>query len=90
MRIIAGLHCGRATISLGTQDNSEIAACTYQIDLDTHEWKKTLREYIHHWEDLYFQALKNYEDMVSIFEKSHPFPHDLMMLWSMTDRLNKS
>jgi hypothetical protein len=32
-RVIAGLRCGRATVSLGTHDASKISACTYQLDL---------------------------------------------------------
>ncbi len=90
MRISAGLHCGRATISLGTQDNSEIAACTYQMNLNTDGWEKRLRAYINDWQSLYYKSIKNYTDMANAFAQAHPFPHDLMTLWSITDRLNKS
>ncbi|QSH40341.1 hypothetical protein P0136_00170 [Lentisphaerota bacterium ZTH] len=87
MRIFAGLYCGRATVSLGTNDNSEIAACCYQLDIDNSDWVDQLKDYVENYRYYYETALNNYNIMAEKFEKEHPFPHDIFELWGITDNL---
>lgn len=87
MRIVAALHCGRATVSLGTQDDSEIAACTYQVDINNPNWLLNLNEYAENWDALYRTALGNYKNMIEEFERLHKFPHDMFEFWAITDRI---
>jgi len=53
MRIIATLRCERATVSLATRGDSEIAACTYQISLKDRKWQQMLRHSLDNWQTLY-------------------------------------
>ncbi|MFH1153451.1 MAG: hypothetical protein V1793_06535 [Pseudomonadota bacterium] len=85
MRIIASLRCGRATVSVGTQDDSRIAACTYQLRLDTGDWQELLRACVADWRGLYRNAWEAYNAMAEDFEASLGFPHDLFDYWAMTD-----
>lgn len=87
MRIVAALRCGRATVSLGTCDDSKIAACTYQLDISRGDWVKTLREHIDHWADLYRMAHANYSRMSDEFAHARCFPHDLLEYWAITDSI---
>jgi hypothetical protein len=87
MRIIAGLRCGRATVSLGTNDTSRIAACTYQLALDRPDWKKELRNYVANWTTAYEKMYDAYCQLAKDFELEHPFPKDMMEFWAITDRV---
>ncbi|GGB12356.1 hypothetical protein GCM10011491_45280 [Brucella endophytica] len=87
MRILAALRCGRATVSLGTKDISEMAKCTYQIDLDKDDWKDVLKSHVGNWRGLYEEAHSNYTAMADDFARRHPFPHDIMEFWALTNRL---
>ncbi|GLU30209.1 hypothetical protein WKR88_22245 [Trinickia caryophylli] len=87
MRIVAALRCGRATVSLGTCDQSKIAACTYQIDISRDDWTSVLRAHVDQWRTLYRTAFEDYAHMADSFERERRFPHDLFDFWAMTDRL---
>ncbi|MBR0962703.1 hypothetical protein JQ554_01325 [Bradyrhizobium diazoefficiens] len=86
MRIIAGLRCGRATVSIGTNDTSRIAACTFQVDLNEH-WQEKLGSYITGWSSAYDEMYEGYCGLVKDFETQNPFPHDLIEYWAITDRV---
>lgn len=87
MRIIAALRCGRATVSLGTQDKSEIAACCEQLDLAQPDWLLQLQAMRDDSKELYRKSHANYMEMAKKFEIAHPFPHDVFEFWAITDRL---
>ena len=87
MRVIAALRCGRATVSLGTRDNSEISNCCFQLDLSSERWTEQLRQSTSEWKFLYKSAHEDYMTMKTRFEISHPFPHDMLEFWAITDRL---
>jgi hypothetical protein len=87
MRIIAALRCGRATVSLGTNDASRIAACTYQLDLQSSTWKDELKAYVTDWATAYDRMYEGYCRLAEDFEREHPFPHDMMEYWAITDGL---
>lgn len=89
MRVIAALHSGRATVSLGTKDDSQIAACCYQLDISDQQWLDELKESISNRISLYNAAYDNYTLMAEKFECSHSFPHDMLEFWAITDRLAK-
>lgn len=89
MRILGGLRCGRATVSIGTRDDSQISACCRQLDIRESTWVEELREWIRHWPSLYRTALDQYLQMTEKFYLIHGFPHDLFILWTVTDRLTR-
>jgi len=86
-RIAAALRSGRATVSLGTNDNSKISACTYQLDLDDEQWPEILKEYIENWSLLYKTAHENYTSMAIEYEQLKGFPHDMLEYWAITDQI---
>lgn len=85
MRIIAGLRCGRATVSLGTSDTSRIASCTYQLSRENASWKGVLKDYVANWIPAFDEMYERYCELVKDFEQAHPFPHDAMEYWAVTD-----
>ena len=87
MRIVAALRCGRATVSIGTSDKSEIAACTYQLGLDHQGWKDELKAHVADWTTAYDTMYEGYCQLAREFEQKHPFPHDMMEFWAITDRV---
>ncbi|MBV8892407.1 hypothetical protein [Bradyrhizobium sp.] len=87
MRVIAALRCGRATVSLGTDDTSRIAACTYQLDIRDSHWKEGLKAYVAGWPLAYEKAYEAYCRLTRDFERECPFPHDMMEYWAITDRV---
>lgn len=87
MRIIAALRCGRATVSLGTKDDSLIAACCYQLDINDQAWLDVLKEFVGNGTSLYRAAYDNYLLMAKEFERSRGFPHDMLEFWAITDRI---
>lgn len=89
MRIIAALRCGRATVSLGTKDESRIAACCYQLDIANQGWPKELNEFVGNGASLYRDAYENYASMAKEYERSCSFPHDMLEFWAITDRMPK-
>ncbi len=88
MRVVAGLQTGRATISLGTHDTSQIASCCTQLDIREHDWVSKIKEYVDDWKSLYLRDLLNYSIMAKKFEETRPFPHDVFEYWSVTDRVS--
>lgn len=87
MRIIAGLQTGRATISLGTSDNSCIASCCTQVDMHEHNWTSKVKKCVEDWKSMYHRNVVNYSIMAKQFESEKPFPHDVFEYWSVTDRV---
>ena len=87
MRVMAALRCGRATVSLGTHDTSRIAACTYQLDLHDPGWKDELKTHVADWATAYQKMYEGYCRMAADFEQTHPFPHDMIEYWAVTDRV---
>ncbi|WP_373237135.1 hypothetical protein [Cohaesibacter celericrescens] len=88
MRILAALRCGRATVSLDTFDTCEMAKCTYQLGIDNEDWMLELKSYSEDWRGMYDRAYDNYVDMAETFEREHPFPHDMIDFWAITDHLS--
>lgn len=88
MRIINALRCGRATVSVGTHDDSKIAACTYQLDMSDQGWPDILTDYVENWSSLYQTAHENYTSMASEYEQLKGFPHDILEYWAITDQIN--
>jgi hypothetical protein len=87
MRVIAGLQCGRATISLGTKDTSRISQCCEQLDISKDDWMSTLLEMTANWKQAYRMSLDRYNAMALDFEQEQVFPHDVLDCWGVTDRL---
>ncbi|MCP3966403.1 MAG: hypothetical protein GY750_13680 [Lentisphaerae bacterium] len=88
MRIFAGLYCGRASVSIATNDNSEISSCCYQLNINNPDWLDQLRHYIDNYKLYYEEAHSNYMAMAERFQQESPFPHDLFEIWSITDNLS--
>ena len=88
MRVIAGLRCGRATVSLGTNDDCKIASCCSQLDIGREDWPDQLTGRIEDWQHLYRSAYESYMSMASDFGREKGFPHDLFEYWAITDRLS--
>lgn len=86
MRILAALRCGRATVSLGTADNSKISACCIQLDITQVDWLDKLREYAFQWDKTYHLTIENYEAMVVAFEYEKPFPNDVFDYWAVIEQ----
>lgn len=89
MRIVAALRCGRATVSIGTKDDSQIAACCHQLDTSDQRWPDELKESVSNWDLLYKTGYDNYMLMAEKFEHSRGFPHDMLEFWAITDRVAK-
>ena len=87
MRVIAALRSGRATVSLGTNDTSQIAACCPQLDITVQNWLGVLNEHVRNWRSLYRTAYEGYTRMADEFEREHAFPHDAFEYWAITDRV---
>lgn len=87
MRIISALRCGRATVSLGTNDESRIAACCYQLDINDKKWVDMLGGFMENGASLYRTSYDNYTLMANDFERSCGFPHDMLEFWAITDRI---
>ena len=88
MRIVAGLQTGRPTVSVGTSDASEISSCCTQVDGNEKDWIIALQRCVADWKSLYRRDIENYSVMAEAFEKGHPFPHDVLEYWSITDRVS--
>lgn len=84
MRIIAALHCGRATVSIATEDKSWIARCCYQ--LKETDWEQHLGEMIDDWQGAYATAYENYEQMRQDFLSERGFPSDLFEYWALLEK----
>lgn len=85
MRIIAALRCGRATVSLGTQDGSEIAKCCVQMDVRNPEFLAELQDMVSRGEAVFETAFQNYHAMADAFLRAHAFPTDFFDYWSVTE-----
>jgi hypothetical protein len=88
MRVIAALRCGRATISLGTMDDSKIAACCTQLDIEGADWVDALYDHVQKWESLYYRSVENFAVMADSYEKEVGFPHDLFDYWTIVECLS--
>ena len=84
MRIIAALHCGRATVSIATGDSSWISRCCYQ--LPESEWELRLGEVIGDWKGAYITAYEHYDEMRQDFVSEHGFPSDLFEYWALLEK----
>lgn len=85
MRVIAGLKCGRATVSINTSDTSEISRCVLQIDASDRDWANGLMPIVDNWLNVYIEAFEKYSDLVVNFREKHSFPHEVMEYWAITD-----
>ena len=85
MRIIAALRCGRATVSLGTNDASQIAACCLQLDITQLGWELRLRDMISQPGEMFRKMLAQYHVMAEAFAAAHPFPLDFFEYWAITE-----
>lgn len=85
MRIIAALRCGRATISLGTKDVSQIAACCLQLDITQPGWELRLCDLTLQPCELFRKMLAQYHAMAETFAAAHPFPRDFFEYWAITE-----
>jgi hypothetical protein len=88
MRIIAALRCGRATISIGTMDDSKMAACCTQLDIEGADWVDTLCGQVENWESLYDRSVESYGEMADAYVKKVGFPHDLFDYWTIVECLS--
>jgi hypothetical protein len=86
MRIIAGLKCGRASISLGTKDDSKIASCCIQLDMADDKWLKLLKYHIEEYKSTYQNAINRYGEMADAYKKKYEFPHDLFDIWQIIEQ----
>lgn len=84
MRIIAALHCGRATVSIATGDSSWISRCCYQ--LPESEWELRLGEVIGDWKGAYITAYEHYDEMRQDFVSERGFPSDLFEYWALLEK----
>ena len=82
MRIFAALRMGRATVSLGTTDDSIISNCTTQLNLRDENWLKTLRGCCADWRNMYAEAHQSYSEMAASYKKENRFPHELFNDWA--------
>ena len=82
MRIFAALRMGRATVSLGTADNSMISNCTLQLNPKDENWLKTLKGCCADWRDMYAEAHQSYSEMATSYKKENRFPHELFNDWA--------
>jgi hypothetical protein len=85
MRIIAALRCGRATVSLGTNDTSKIAACSLQLDLAQPGWELNLKDLTLRPGEMFTKMLDQYHAMADDFASAHPFPADFFNYWALTE-----
>ena len=85
MRIIAALRCGRATVSLGTNDTSQISACCLQLDITQPGWDLRLRDMALQPGELFRKMLVQYHSMAEAFRAAHPFPDDFFEYWAITE-----
>ena len=86
MRVIAALRCGRATVSLGTTDDSRISTCCYQLNMSDSDWIEQLRYYVDDWKSAYTHAFQSFSEMASAYEQDRKFPHYVFEYWDITDR----
>ena len=82
MRVMAGLRCGRTTVSLATRDESEIVGCTCPLDMEKTDWAKTLSNYIRNARQFYEKAHADYTTIVHRFREKCPFPHHFLESWA--------
>lgn len=83
MRIIAALHCGRATVSIASEDTSWIARCC--IQLPEADWERRLGEMLADWQGAYAMAYQHYEQMRLDFFAERGFPSDLFEYWALLE-----
>ena len=79
------MRCGRASISIGTQDESQIAACCIQLDLQQPDWRAQLRQLTERPGETFAQAFDDYHVMAEAFSRDHAFPRDFFEAWAITE-----
>lgn len=84
MRVIAALRCGRATLSIGSQDTSAISRCCFQVSGD--QSLHNAAELLSDWYGAYLLAYERYESMREDFIVKHPFPSDMIEYWALLER----
>lgn len=85
MRIISGLQAGVATISVGTDDKSEISVCTIQIaERDIRRYPIILKTFIDDKVDQTKNMIKRYALLAS---SSNVANFDKYISWAITDGL---
>ena len=85
MRVMAALRCGRATVSLGTRDRSEIAKCCIQIDIKNRDFLAELQDMVSRSGELFKKSFDNYHAMAADFQLTHIFPDDFLDYWAITE-----
>ncbi len=84
MRVIAGLRCGRATVSVNTVDESQISRCCLQLPRE--EFDARIEELIANWQPTYTEMFERYEEMRTDFLTEHAFPTDIFSYWALLER----
>lgn len=84
MRIIAALRCGRATVSIASNDTSAISRCCFQ--LGEKDWEQHIGEMVQDWPALYAVAHERYQAMQAEFLNEQGFPTDLLEYWALLER----
>ncbi|OYV34518.1 MAG: hypothetical protein B7Z80_21025 [Rhodospirillales bacterium 20-64-7] len=85
MRVIAALRCGRATVSLGTNDTSQIAKCCLQLDIAAPELLGRLAALAARGEEIFEVQFADYHAMAEAFLREHAFPRDFFEYWAVTE-----
>jgi hypothetical protein len=89
LRIFSALLCGKATVSLGTNDKSRISSCCRQLDISTGEWIGELSGYIGKSASEYDLAAFQYSKMAEQYEREKPFPHEIFICQALVEPMNK-
>lgn len=80
LRTYAALRQGKATLSIGTKDNSEISKCCPQI-----LQLETLSDYVANWRDFSRQCHRDYNELSRDFSRAYPFPKQMFELWALCE-----
>jgi hypothetical protein len=86
MRVMAALRCGRATISIGTNDSSAISCCC--IQLSESEWERQISGLLADWRNVYRNSYDQYETMRLKFVNQRRFPTDLFQYWASIETIS--
>lgn len=87
MRIIAGLACGRPTVSVGRTDATSISRCCTEVDTQGGDWITGIKRCVEQSESLFRRDILNYSSMIKQFEGVNPFPDDMFDYWGMIERV---
>lgn len=87
MRVIAGLACGRPTVSIGRMEPSCISRCCTEIDMQGEQWRSEMKRCVEESESFFQRTVQSYSNMAKEFEVQNPFPHDVFGYWGMIERI---